>query len=48
MAPRSNRPTQIETKFNYNRVETRVDNTFYGSRAAVGTGVGKMVIACPQ
>lgn len=47
MAPRSNRPTQVEARFNYNQVVTGVDNTFYGSRAAVGTGVGKLVIACP-
>ena len=47
MAPRSNSPTQVDARFNYNQIETRVENSFYGSRAAVGTGVGKLVIACP-
>lgn len=46
-APRSNRPSQKGTMFNYNQVVTEVTNDFYGSRAEVGMGVAKMVIACP-
>lgn len=45
--PRSNAPTQAGTRFNYNVVETSVENEFYGSRAAVGMGVAKLVLACP-
>lgn len=46
-APRSSKPSQAGTKFNYNQVATGVTNDFYGSRAEVGMGVAKMVIACP-
>lgn len=49
MAPRSDNPTQNDgkIKFNNNMIVTRVENTFYGSRATVGTGVGKLVVLCP-
>jgi len=45
--PRSEKPTQAGTKFNYNHISTSVDNTFYGSRAEVAMGVAKLVILCP-
>ena len=45
--PRSNRPSQKGTMFNYNQVATEVTNDFYGSRAQVGMGVAKMVTICP-
>ena len=45
--PRSEKPTQAGTKFNYNHITTSVDNTFYGSRAEVAMGVAKLVIVCP-
>jgi Tfp pilus assembly protein PilX len=45
--PRSSTPTQAGSKFNYNQVATGVTNNFYGSRAQVGMGVAKLVVACP-
>ena len=45
--PRSNKPTQAGSKFNYYQIATGVENTFYGSRAQVGMGVARMVVECP-
>lgn len=47
-APRTGQATQIGgVTFNNSQIVTRVENTFYGSWAAAGEGVAKLLIACP-
>lgn len=47
-APRSGQPTQKGgVAFNNNQIVVQVENTFYGSWAAAGDGVAKMLVACP-
>jgi len=46
-APRSDRPFDSNTHFNYHQVATGVSNDAYGSRAEVDAGVATLIPVCP-